>query len=234
MLTILVVTAEPFHLWVIEGPSLVADKFPTAKAGLDVKFVSDQTPYRTRKVRILNGAHTALVPVAYLQGLRTVRESVENEKLRSFLTQTIFEEIIPTLDLPKDELEEFANSVLERFANPYIRHELLSISLNSISKFKVRVLPSLLEFIKLKETLPIHLVESLAALILFYKGEYNGEMIPLSDTQEVLDFMKVAWKDNDHKAAANKILSNEKFWDQDLTQINGLEDTVVEKMEMMA
>lgn len=227
----LVVTAEPFHLWVIEGTEAVAHKFPTAKAGLDVKFVADQTPYRTRKVRILNGAHTALVPVAYLKGLRTVRDSVEDESTRTFLTQTIFEEIIPTLDLPKNELEEFANSVLERFANPYIRHELLSISLNSISKFNVRVLPSLLSYIEIKGTLPVHLVESLAALILFYKGEYKGEVIPLSDTEEVLSFMKAAWQDNNTGIAVQKILSNKKFWDQDLTRIEGLQETIVKLLD---
>ncbi len=227
----LVVTAEPFHLWVIEGSEYVAKKFPTAKAGLDVKFVTDQTPYRTRKVRILNGAHTAMVPVAYLQGLRTVKESVENESLNTFLTQTIFEEIIPTLDLPKNELKEFANSVLERFANPYIRHELLSISLNSISKFKVRVLPSLLGYIQVRGKLPNNLVKSLAALILFYKGEYNGETIPLSDTEEVLDFMKDAWKDNNKETAVKKILSNKKFWDQDLTKIDGFEKAVLQALQ---
>lgn len=227
----LVVTAEPFHLWVIEGPEHVANRFPTAKAGLDVKFVADQTPYRTRKVRILNGAHTALVPVAYLKGLRTVKESVENESIRAFLTQTIFEEIIPTLDLPKDELDAFANSVLERFANPYIRHELISISLNSISKFKVRVLPSLLGYIQEKGKLPVNLVESLAALILFYKGEYKGETIPLSDTEEVLGFMKLAWKDNDPDNAVAKILSNKKFWDQDLSMIKGLKELILNVIE---
>ncbi len=227
----LVVTAEPFHLWVIEGSEKVANRFPTEKAGLDVKFVTDQTPYRTRKVRILNGAHTVLVPVAYLRGLRTVRESVEDKTTRAFLTQTIFEEIIPTLDLPQDELEEFANSVLERFANPYIRHELISISLNSISKFKVRVFPSFLEYVQGIGKLPVNIVESLAALILFYKGEYKGETIPLSDTDEVLDFMKLAWKDNDPYSAVPKILSNTKFWDHDLYMYKGLTELILKIME---
>src|SRR6187551_3274411 len=135
----LVVMAEPFHLWVIEAPDSVKQAFPTEQAGLQVKFVSDLTPYRTRKVRILNGAHTALVPVAYLRGLRTVREAVEDKYAGDFVRKAIFGEIIPTLDLSKEELTQFANDVMERFQNPYIRHELMSIALNSISKFKVRV-----------------------------------------------------------------------------------------------
>lgn len=109
--------AEPFHLWVIEGPEEVRTEFPLDRAGLDVKFVDDLTPYRTQKVRILNGGHTAMVPWAYLNGLRTVRESVENPKIGAFLREVIFEEIIPTLDMPKAQLEKFAADVLERFAN---------------------------------------------------------------------------------------------------------------------
>ena len=139
----LIVTAEPFHLWVIEGPEIVKQKFPADQAGLDVKFVTDHNPYRIRKVRILNGAHTALVPVAYLYGLRTVRESVENDFAGPFIKKVIYEEIIPTLDLPKEELKQFADDTIERFLNPFIRHELITISLNSISKFKYRVVPKI-------------------------------------------------------------------------------------------
>jgi tagaturonate reductase len=223
----LVVTAEPFHLWVIEGPDSVRKKFPADQAGLDVKFVADQTPYRTRKVRILNGAHTAMVPVAYLRGLRTVMESVEDDYMRSFLQQVIYEEIIPTLDLPREELVEFADAVIERFQNPFIRHELISIALNSVSKFKVRVLPSLVEYTEINHKLPEKLVQALAALILFYKGTYNGTAIPLADTQEVLDFMNDAWKENDLKVAVTKILAHQAFWDVDLTLMNGLTERVI-------
>jgi tagaturonate reductase len=222
----LVVKAEPFHLWVIEAPESVAKAFPTEQAGLQVKFVEDLTPYRTRKVRILNGAHTALVPVAYLQGLRTVREAVEDETAGKFIQETIFEEIIPTFDLPAEELNQFAKDVIERFQNPFIRHELLSIALNSVSKYKVRVLPSVLEYVNRKGQVPQRLLTSLAALILFYKGEYNGEEIPLNDTPEVLEFFKAAWQKNSVAETVHAVLSNEDFWGQNITTIKGLEDTV--------
>src|SRR5690606_27128576 len=143
---------------------------------------------RERKVRILNGAHTTIVLLAYLRGLRTVRETVEDGYMGKFLENAIQQEIIPTLDLSEDELKEFANSVVERFKNPFIKHQLSAIALNSTSKFEVRVLPSLLEYIKRKEELPIHLVKSLAALMVFYKAKYNGQDLPVKDTLEVMEF----------------------------------------------
>jgi tagaturonate reductase len=218
----LVVTAEPFHLWVIEAPAAVQQAFPADQAGLQVKFVQDLTPYRTRKVRILNGAHTALVPVAYLRGLRTVRDAVEDSYAGAFLREAIYKEIIPTLDLPASELEQFASDVMERFQNPFIRHELSSIALNSISKYKVRVLPSVLEFYKRKGTLPENLLHALAALILFYRGTHHGETLPVNDTPEILEFFKHVWKTGDADYAVRETLANKTFWDQDLTQVPGL------------
>ncbi|MBX2966314.1 MAG: tagaturonate reductase [Cyclobacteriaceae bacterium] len=229
----LIVTAEPFHLWVIEAPERLRELLPAHKAGLDVKFVSDQSPYRTRKVRILNGAHTAMVPVAYLHGVRTVREAVDDTYIGRFIRETIAEEIIPTLDLPDDELKQFANDVIERFQNPFIKHELITIALNSISKYKVRVLPSVLEYINRKKTLPKRLVHSLAALICFYKGTWNNVSIPLNDSPEVLNFAKETWSSSSIQEIATKFLSNISFWDQDLTKINGLTDLVVVEMEKL-
>ncbi|WP_192820316.1 tagaturonate reductase [Rufibacter sp. LB8] len=229
----LVVKAEPFHLWVIEAPASVAAAFPTDQADLQVKFVDDLTPYRTRKVRILNGAHTALVPVAYLQGLRTVRDAVEDEIAGTFIKEAIFEEIIPTLDLSAEELNQFANDVIERFQNPFIKHELISIALNSVSKYKVRVLPSVLEYQKRKDQLPQRLLTSLAAMILFYKGETNGEQIALNDTPEVLEFFKNAWQKNSAADTVKAVLTNQDFWDMDLTQVPGLEQTVAAELEKL-
>lgn len=222
----MVVMAEPFHLWVIESGEDLTKKFPASEAGLDVKFVTDQSPYRTRKVRILNGAHTAMVPIAYLRGLRTVSEAVNDPQMRAFLQQVITEEIIPVLNLPKSELKQFADDVLERFQNPFIKHELISIALNSVSKFKVRVLPTILEFKQLTGKLPKILVSSLAGLILFYRGEFRGVSIPLSDSPEVLEFMKEAWRMGDPRQVVAKVLANGSFWDQDLTLIEGLEKAV--------
>jgi tagaturonate reductase len=230
----LVVQAEPFHLWVIDAPAFVQREFPMDSAGLNVKFVNDITPYRTRKVRILNGAHTSLVPVAYLAGFRTVMESVNDQATGDFIRKAIFDEIVPTLDLPKDELEQFAHDVIERFQNPSIRHELISIALNSISKFKVRVLPSILEYHKLKGRLPENLVFALAALLRFYKGELGREQIPLNDTAEVLDFFRDAWKHQQNGNLVNEVLANASFWGQDLSQINGLAARVERDLEKLS
>lgn len=222
----LVVMGEYFHLWVIEAPEEVRQLFPADRAGLNVKFVDNLTPYRSRKVRILNGAHTAMVPVAYLRGLRTVQEAVEDGFTGKFINELIFQEILPTLDLPREELNEFAHQVIERFKNPFIRHELLSISLNSISKFKVRVLPSLLEYIDRKKELPSRLTYALAALIRFYKGSWNNMPIPLNDTSEVLQFAQSAWQSDQPNQAVNLFLSNIKLWGLDLTTVTGLEEKV--------
>ncbi len=223
----LVVMAEPFHLWVIEGPASVAKEFPVGKTNLQVIFVNDLTPYRTRKVRILNGAHTAMVPVAYLQGLRTVQETLESKEMGPFVKKLVFDEIIPTLDLPAQELETFANDVIERFLNPFIRHELISISLNSISKYKVRVLPSVLMYLERKKALPPLLVQALGKLILFYRGEYQGQTIPLNDSPDVLEFFATQWKKNNLQDAVNSILGNKDFWGTDLTQVPGLKEQVL-------
>ena len=220
----LVVKAEPFYLWVIEGDERVKEEFPTEKLGLQVKFVKDITPYRTRKVRILNGAHTSIVHRAYLEGLRTVEEVINDQKMNSFLEGIIFKEIIPTLDLPENELVDFANDVLERFNNPFIRHELISITLNSISKFKVRVLPSILEYRNRFNEWPENLLQSFAALFVFYRGEWKGEKIQLNDSAEVLAILKNAWIGNQFDA--DTILSNANLWGEDLTQLEGLKEQV--------
>jgi tagaturonate reductase len=229
----LVVMAEPFHLWVIEADDRVRMAFPADQAGLQVKFVKDMAPYRTRKVRILNGAHTALVPVAYLHGLRTVKESVEDQATGEFIRNVIFNEIIPTLDLSKDELQQFADDVIERFKNPFIRHELSSIALNSISKYQVRVLPSVLQYIKIKKQLPKGLLFSLAALIRFYKGEWRGEPLPLNDSADITAFFNSAWKSDDLKQVTAITLSNTDFWGTDLTQLSGVSEVIEQGLQQL-
>ncbi|MCB0638507.1 MAG: tagaturonate reductase [Lewinella sp.] len=220
---------EPFHLWVIEGPASVKDAFPLHKAGLNVIFTDDQSPYRTRKVRILNGAHTSMVPVAYLYGLEAVKETVEHELLGKYVHQAIYDEIIPTLDLPKEELTQYAADVVERFRNPFIHHLLISISLNSVSKYKSRVLPSLLTYQERRGELPEALVLALAALIHFYRGEFNGKEIPLKDDAWALEFLAKAWEACDGSAAgfaqmAGQVLAWEAAWGQDLSAVPGLTD----------
>lgn len=229
----LVVKAEPFHLWVIEAPEAVRSAFPAALAGLQVKFVQDITPYRTRKVRILNGAHTAMVPVAYLYGLRTVRESVEDPVIGNFIRRLINEEIIPTLNLPDEELKSFAHDVIERFQNPFIKHELITISLNSIAKFKTRVLPTMLSYYRDNGRLPLSMVFSMACLIYFYRGQWNGEPIKISDDEEVISFFRAIWDEEDLSAVAEIVLSNEDFWGEDLTKVEGLKVSLQAYLEQI-
>ena len=198
-------TAEIFHLWVIEGDKSQAEELPFIEAGLNVIWTDNQQPYRTRKVRILNGAHTSMVLAAHLYGLETVKECMDDAVMSKYLNKVIFDEIIPTLDLPIDELNKFAKDVLERFANPFIKHYLLSIALNSVSKFKVRVLPSITEYIARKAEIPTLLTFSLASLIAFYKTD------KANDDAEIMEFML--------NSTPAQILSNTKLWDKDLSSL---------------
>lgn len=230
-----VVEGEPFHLWVIEAGEQLQRELPFPSIGLNVLYVKDITPYRTRKVRILNGAHTTLVPVAYLYGIDTVRESVEHPVVGKFLRDAIYKEIIPTLDLPKEELEQFASEVIDRFRNPYIKHLLMSISLNSWSKFETRVLPSILEYKKRKGSIPQHLAFSLAATIEFYNGKRGEETIALNDDAAAMELLKNAWSASDGsekaiKELVTKVLGYEKNWKQDLNKVEGLNEAVTKHL----
>ncbi|WP_027624245.1 tagaturonate reductase [Clostridium lundense] len=229
----LVDVGEQFHLWVIEGPEWIKNEFPVDKAGLNVKFVNSMAPYRTRKVRILNGAHTAMVFVAYLYGLNTVEEVMNHQVIGKYVTDLVYKEIIPTLNLSKEELEEFAESVIERFKNPYVKHYLMSIALNSMSKFETRDLPSLLQYVNINNELPSKLVFSLAALMEFYKGNRNGENINLVDNKDILVLYKEAWANYDGSKESLRnlvqtILGYEKNWKMNLNKVKGLTDKVTE------
>jgi len=233
----LITVAEPFHFWGIqpctdreEDFHYVKKSFPADTAGLDVVFVRDLAPYHTRKVRILNGAHTALTPVGLLSGQRFVRESIEDSSLGTFLSHAIFQEILPGLDMEKESLVQFANDVLDRFKNPFINHELSSIALNSISKFKVRVLPSIVRYYELNKRLPSHLMFSWAALLCLYKGEWRGKPTPVNDAPDVLRFFRETWKDSDTRVIARKILSNQGLWGYDLDFIKDLHNALSENI----
>ena len=196
-------TSEYFHLWVIEGCKDLFKELPLDQCDLNVILTDNLEMYRTRKVRILNGAHTSLVPYALLSGLDTVKSCIDDPTMNAHLKKCIYEEIIPTLDLPREELIEYADNVMTRFANPYIKHYLSSIALNSVSKFKVRVLPSILEYVKRFDKMPETLIFAFAKLIEFYRvGETN-------DDAEVTAFMK--------SATVEEILKNTALWGEDLT-----------------
>lgn len=204
-------TSELFHLWVIEGDKEILSEIPLDQTGLNIILTDNLDKYRTRKVRILNGAHTAMIPYALLEGIETVGECMANERMSSFVKECVYEEIIPTLDLPENELTDYADNVFERFCNPYIKHMCQSIALNSVSKFKVRVLPSILEYIKRKNQMPRNLILSFAKLIEFYKTDMTN------DTPDVTAFMK--------NADIKTILQNERLWGEDLSF---LESAIVE------
>ena len=207
-------TSELFLLWVIEGPEYLTKEFPFDKTGLNIIVTDDLSRYRTRKVRILNGAHTSMIPYAMLEGIETVGDCMKNEKMSAHVKKCVYDEIIPTLDLPYEELKDYADNVFERFQNPYIKHLCASISLNSVSKFKVRVLPSILEYIKRKNQMPQSLILAFAKLIEFYKTDMPN------DDQKVMEFMK--------NSDVKTILANKDLWDEDLTF---LADAIEEKMK---
>lgn len=210
------VTGEIFHLWVLKKESFVESKLPADKSGLNVIFADDITPYKQRKVKILNGAHTSMVPVAYLCGLDTVGQSLNDPNVSQFIREIIFDEIKPTIDLPQDQMESFAVSVLERFQNPFIRHELMSIALNSTTKFRTRLLPSYNDYVAKFNAVPKHILFAFAALVTFFKGKRGDETIVLQDDEAYLKFWSKLWTNDNLDEVAKLALSNIDMWQQDL------------------
>ena len=219
-----ITTGEYFYLFVIQGPKWLEKELKLDKVNMNIKIVDDIKPYKLRKVGILNGAHTLMVPVAYLYGLDTVKESIEDPVIGKYVKEAVFDEIIPVLDMEEKELTDFANSVIDRFRNPYIKHMLMSISLNSMSKYKSRILPQLLGYYEKYDKLPEKLVFSLAALIRFYKGTRNEEKIDLKDDAYILEFYNELWDGENHNytSMVEKVLKLEKLWGCDLSNIDGL------------
>ncbi|MBE6238978.1 MAG: tagaturonate reductase [Bacteroidales bacterium] len=230
----LVVKGEIFHLWVIEAPQSVADEFPADKAGLNVLFVPSEAPYHERKVTLLNGPHTVLSPVGYLSGLDTVRECVEDPQIGRFVRKVMYEELLETLNLPKEELTAFADSVLERFMNPYVKHFVTSIMLNSFPKYKTRDLPGLKTYLERKGELPKGLVLGLAAIITYYKGGRRGndEIIPNDDVANVA-LLKDLWASEDVRKVAEGVLGAEFIWGEDLNAIPDLTEMVTSYLELI-
>ena len=233
-------TAEPFGLWVIEGPEQVKKELPLDQVN-PVIFTDNVKPYKLRKVRMLNGAHTTMVLGAYLSGLDTVGECMADKDVRPFLERALYNEIMPNVPLPENVVKEFAAAVLLRFENPFNRHELLSIALNSVSKWTARVLPTLLDYTEKSGSPAPCLAFGLSALICFYAGikqnaagEYeglrDGKPYPVKDDAPVLSFFSELNKDMDEKALANAVLSNESLWGRSLTDIPGLESMITAQL----
>ena len=236
---------EIFGVWVIEGPDGLEDRLPFKAAGVPVHVVPDVTPYKKRKVRILNGAHTGFVLGAYLAGFDIVRDCMHNDNIRGFMNKMLYDEVIPTLTLDKDDLMAFAEAVQDRFNNPFVNHELITISLNSTSKWKARNMPSFLEYIKNEGKLPACLTMSLAAYIAFYSNDIQelnekglvcrrpkGNDYLISDDRWALEFY-YEHKNDSAEELVKAVLTNERMWDQDLTKIEGLYDAVLAGLNLI-
>ncbi len=233
---------EVFGIWNIEGPEWLAEKLPFRKAGLNCHVAPDVMPYKKRKVRILNAAHTSFVLGGYLAGFEIVRDCMHNETIRDYMLKAIYQEIIPTLDLNKDDLMSFAGAVYDRFDNPFVDHSLLSISLNSTPKWRTRILPSLLTYREQTGKLPACLAMSLAAFIAFYSNNIqdrndkglvcrrpNGDTYVVSDDSWVLDFF-YAHRNDEAAELVHAVLKNSELWEMDLCAISGLEAVTVHNL----
>ena len=226
--------AEIFHLWVIEAPKEVAKEFPADKAGLNVLFVPSEAPYHERKVTLLNGPHTVLSPVGYLSGLNTVRECCEDETIGAFVHKVMYEELLPTLNLPEEELRKFAGDVLERFKNPFVKHFVTSIMLNSFPKFKTRDLPGLKTYLERKGELPKGIVLGLAGICTYYKGGKRGEdEIVVNDDEAIKNLLVELWATGDVAAVANGVLGAEFIWDEDLNAVPGLTELLTADLALI-
>ena len=236
---------EVFGIWVIEGPCGLEDRLPFKKAGLPVIVVPDVTPYKKRKVRILNGAHTGFVLGAYLAGFDIVRDCMHDDTIRDFMNRMLYDEVIPTLSMDRKDLEDFARAVQDRFSNPFVNHELMSISLNSTSKWKARNMPSLLEYYAKRKELPPCLTASLAACIAFFSNDIQklndkglvcrrpkGNDYTVIDDRDVLEFY-AAHRADSPEELVHAVLSSESMWGQDLTAVEGLEKAVTEDLKII-
>ncbi|MBR4291597.1 MAG: tagaturonate reductase [Oscillospiraceae bacterium] len=239
---------EVFGLWVIEGdPEKLNEALPFHKAGLDANvFVApDMTPYKKRKVRILNGAHTGFVLGAYLGGHDIVRKCMEDKTVLGFMNKMLLDEIVPILPLDQEDCKNFAAAVQDRFNNPFVNHELMSISLNSTAKWRARNMPSFLEYIGAKGTLPTCLTMSFAAYIAFFSNDIQelneqglvcrrsaGNTYVCSDDRWALEFY-YAHKDDCVEDLVHAVMTNQQMWGQDLTEIPGFETATVANLKLI-
>ena len=230
---------EVFGIWVIEGPEGLEDRLPFKKAGTPVIVVPDVTPYKKRKVRILNGAHTGFVLGAYLAGFDIVRDCMHDDTVREYMNKMLYDEVIPTLPLDKQDLEEFARAVQDRFNNPFVNHELMSISLNSTSKWRARNMPTFLDYVQEKGELPACLTTSFAAYIAFYSSDIQGlteqglvcrrpkgNEYTVSDDRYVLEFYYDHRQDSPEELV-HAVMTHPEMWGTDLTAVPGFEEAAV-------
>lgn len=226
----MMVVSEAFLLWVIQDAGNLKERIPFDQINEQILVVDNIQPYRLRKVRILNGGHSLMLAPAILSGKETVKDSIDDPFLGKFLSETIFNEVNPTLGLDENELRDFAEEVFDRFRNPFIKHHLVSIALYFVSKFKVRIIPSLLKYIEINHQLPLNLTFSLAGLIRFYQGSFKGNVLPLNDEETIVNRFKEIWMNEDYEKVAELALSETGFWDTDLTKVEGLKPAVAKAL----
>ena len=238
---------EVFGLWVIEGDTALNDVLPFRKAGLEDKvFVTpDITPYKKRKVRILNGAHTGFVLGAYLAGHDIVRECMNDPVVLGYMNKMLLEEVVPILPLDQEDCKNFAAAVQDRFSNPFVNHELMSISLNSTSKWRARNMPSFLEYIEKTGKLPTCLTMSFAAYVAFFSNEIQeltdaglvcrrpkGNCYTCQDDRWVLEFY-YNHRNDSVEALVHAVMTNQQMWGRDLTEIPGFEAATVQNLTLI-
>ena len=238
---------EVFGLWVIEGDTALNDVLPFRKAGLEDKvFVTpDMTPYKKRKCRILNGAHTGFVLGAYLAGHDIVRECMNDPVVLGYMNKMLLEEVVPILPLDQEDCKNFAAAVQDRFNNPFVNHELMSISLNSTSKWRARNMPSFLEYIEKTGKLPTCLTMSFAAYVAFFSNEIQeltdaglvcrrpkGNCYTCQDDRWVLEFY-YNHRNDSVEALVHAVMTNQQMWGRDLTEIPGFEAATVQNLTLI-
>lgn len=236
-------TAEPYHLWAIEAEPGMDDLLPLRKAGLNVHWTDDLTPYQQRKVRLLNGAHTWMAPLGLLHGVEHVRAFLEHPNLGRKIRDTVFRELVPTLPYPETEMKAYAKTVFERFANPYTRHRLADIALNSLGKFNVRLLPALAHYAERNEPIPEGLVLGLTGLLRYLKvtasddGRHVGTSLSgipyeVRDNPAALERIAGIWADAANgeplSVTLRKLLSDTSLWDQNMAEWPGLAEAVAD------
>ncbi|MDR0333277.1 MAG: tagaturonate reductase [Dysgonamonadaceae bacterium] len=226
----LVVKGEYFHVWAIGGDSSIKEKLPLDKAGYNVLFMDDIRPFRSEKVRILNGAHTAMTQVGILMGCETVKDAFNTPEVEQFIHKMVETEVLPVIDGNPEELKAFAGKIVERFYNPFIKHYLKDISLNSLSKWETRDFPTVKDnFTKLGKKAPLTTF-SFAAMLILYSGK-SGANFTANDTPEFVEFIRSSFNENDIKGWVSAVVNNQQIWTENLADIPYFIDEVTKGVE---
>ena len=226
----LAAVGEPFGLWAVENKGDISKYVKEGRHNIDVVLTDDIKYYKNRKVRVLNGSHTNLVPLGLWLGKETVYDCMQDEKLSAFISETLAREIIPFVSDDITATTEFAENVKERFRNPYLNHRLTSIALNSISKWRARVLPSFKDYYAKHGEIPQNLTKGFACLMAMYKltekkadGVYAAELpcgeIEMHDDEKYLGYFA-------NGGCVIEFMKDESVWGEDLTKYKDFASTV--------